>query len=308
MAPFVHTALFYRGTDEYLAGTVPFVRAALAAAEPVLVAVAEPWIEVLAAALDDHAADVRFLDMRLAGRNPGKIIAWILHPFVEEYAGRRVRIIDEPVWAGRTAAEYPACVQHEALVNLAFAGREATVLCTYDAKRLPPGALADAAATHPVLVDLDIHAPSPSYTDPDAVVAAYNQPLPEPVADPAALDFAGPDLAPVRQFVSGQARRAGLARRRVGDLQTAANELATNAVAHGGGGGEVRVWRDAGQVVCEVRDRGRATGRLAGRVLPPPDSVSGRGLVLVNYLCDLVRIHTAPHGTAVRLYLDLGDR
>ena len=34
---FVHPALFYRNTDEYLAGTVGFVNAGLAAGEPVLV-------------------------------------------------------------------------------------------------------------------------------------------------------------------------------------------------------------------------------------------------------------------------------
>ena len=37
--PFVHPALFYAGPDEYLAGTVPFIEAGLAAGEPVMVAV-----------------------------------------------------------------------------------------------------------------------------------------------------------------------------------------------------------------------------------------------------------------------------
>ena len=67
----------------------------------------------------------------------------------------------------------------------------------------------------------------------------------------------------------------------------------------------MRVWRVDHQVVCEVRDRGMAEHRLTGLVPPAPDSLGGRGLVLVNYLCDLVRIHTGPEGTAVRAYLDL---
>ena len=49
----------------------------------------------------------------------------------------------------------------------------------------------------------------------------------------------------------------------------------------------------------------QAEGPLAGLVPPAPESLGGRGLVLVNYLCDLVRIHTGPEGTAVRAYLDL---
>jgi hypothetical protein len=40
--PFTHPALFYRGADEYLAGTIPFVRTGLAAGEPVAVAVPGP--------------------------------------------------------------------------------------------------------------------------------------------------------------------------------------------------------------------------------------------------------------------------
>ncbi|OXM61064.1 MEDS domain-containing protein, partial [Amycolatopsis vastitatis] len=49
--PFVHPALFYRGADEYLAGTVPFIRSGLAAGEPVAVAVPGPNLALLRAEL-----------------------------------------------------------------------------------------------------------------------------------------------------------------------------------------------------------------------------------------------------------------
>jgi len=271
-----HEAMFYRGDDEYLAGTVPFVDAALAAREPVLVAVPAPRLRRLRVALGRRAAGVRFVDMTSVGRNPGKIIPWVLHAFLEEHAGHPVRIIGEPIWAGRSADEYPACVQHEALINVTFAGSGLRILCPYDMKALAG----------------------------DVLDAVFNQPLAEPVPAPAALDFDTPRMPEVREFVTVHATRAGLPARRARDLQLAANELATNAVTHGGGTGRLRVWRAAGQVVCEVRDHGTATARLAGRTLPGPDSISGRGLALVNYVSDLVRIHTDPHGTTVRLYLD----
>ena len=299
-----HEAMFYRGDDEYLAGTVPFVDAALAAREPVLVAVPAPRLRRLRVALGRRAAGVRFVDMTSVGRNPGKIIPWVLHAFLEEHAGHPVRIIGEPIWAGRSADEYPACVQHEALINVTFAGSGLRILCPYDMKALAGDVLDDAACTHPVLVEADDRWDSPSYTDPDVVVAVFNQPLAEPVPAPAALDFDTPRMPEVREFVTVHATRAGLPARRARDLQLAANELATNAVTHGGGTGRLRVWRAAGQVVCEVRDHGTASARLAGRTLPGPDSISGRGLALVNYVSDLVRIHTDPHGTTVRLYLD----
>ncbi len=302
---FVHEALFYRDADEYRAGTLPFVRAALDAREPVLVAVPGPRIDIIAAALGELAVEVRFLDMTRAGRNPGKIIPWVLHAFVEEHLGKPVRIIGEPIWAGRSVDEYPACVQHEALINVAFAGREASILCPYDAYALPADALADATCTHPVLVDVDIRKSSSTYLDPDEIVAAYNRPLSEPGPDSVTLAFNATTLGTLRRFVAVHAGRTGLSRRRVSDLQLAVNELATNAIVHGGGQGELRMWPTARRYVCEVRDRGRALARLAGRVPPTLDSISGRGLVLVNYVADLVRIHTAPDGTAVRLYLDV---
>jgi anti-sigma regulatory factor (Ser/Thr protein kinase) len=302
---FVHEALFYRDTGDYLAGTVPFIEAALARREPVLVAVPRSRIDLLSGALGGYAARVRFLDMTHAGRNPGKIIPWVLHAFLEEHAGGPVRIIGEPMWAGRSADEYPACVQHEALINVAFAQSVLTILCPYDQARLPTGVIADAACTHPVLIDVDARRDSPTYTDPADVVAVFNQPLTEPAADTPVLDFDAPGLPSVREFIAVHAGRAGLPEQRIADLQLAANELATNAITHGGGVGRLRAWRVAGQLVCEVRDRGRADARLAGRTLPGPDSTSGRGLALVNYVSDLVRIHTGPDGTAVRLFLDL---
>jgi anti-sigma regulatory factor (Ser/Thr protein kinase) len=305
VASLVHEALFYRTADGYRAGTVPFVERALDGGEPVLVAVPGPRIGLISRALGARAGRVRFLDMTRAGRNPGRIIPWILHAFLDEHAGRRVRIVGEPVWAGRSVDEYPACVQHEALINVAFAGQVASILCPYDAAALPPWVLHDAACTHPVLVDAWERTDSPRYTDPDDVVAAFNHPFPEPDPHTPTLDFDTPSLPLVREFVAYYAERAGLAYRRVGDLQLIVNELASNAIVHGGGAGQVRIWPADHQVICEIRDRGRAEGPLAGMVPPAPDSLGGRGLVLVNYLCDLVRIHTRPDGTAVRVYLDL---
>jgi anti-sigma regulatory factor (Ser/Thr protein kinase) len=302
---FVHEALFYRDADEYEAGTVPFIRAALDAGEPVLVAVPGPRIDIIDTALGIDAIHVRFVDMTTAGRNPGKIIPWVLHAFLEEHAGKLVRIIGEPIWAGRTADEYPACVQHEALINVAFEGRDAAILCPYDAYALPADMLADATYTHPVLVDVNVRRDSPSYLHPDDIVAAYNRPLPEPGPDALTMAFNASTLGLLRRFVAVPAVRAGLSPRRVADLQLAVNELATNAIIHGGGHGEVRLWSVERRFVCEVRSRGRARGRLAGRVPPAVDGTSGRGLALVNYVSDLVRIHTTATGTAVRLYLDI---
>ncbi|MFI0542595.1 anti-sigma factor RsbA family regulatory protein [Streptomyces sp. WSLK1-3] len=303
--PFTHPALFYRDEQEYLAGVVPFVHKALAAGEPVAVAVPTENLRLLKAEIGAEK-DVRFLDMREAGRNPGRIIPGVLRAFADaQQADTRVRIVGEPVWAGRSATEYPACVQHEALINAAFRGREVTILCPYDTGRLAPQAVADAHATHPVVVDAGSGREEASRRyDVEGALARCNTPLP-PAPDVAAHAFVADVLGEVRHLASDAAGRFGLVRPRLDDLALAVAELTTNSVVHGGGSGLLRVWAEDGHVVCEVRDRGHLTDPLAGRRPPSRDRQGGRGLLMVNLVADLVRVHTGPEGTTVRCWFAL---
>ena len=301
--PFVHEAVFYRDDAGYVSGVVPFIQDGLRCGEPVLVAVPAANVDLVRSALGPKAAQVRFVNMAEAGRNPGRIIPGVLHAFISAHAARHPRVVGEPIWAGRSVAEYPGCVQHEALINAAFAGIPASILCPYDAARLGRAVLADAARTHPVLVDGDRREASHEYAEPDAVVAAFNRPLPEPGVPPVSTTVDRDALGALRRLVAEFAASVGLHPARIADLQLAVNELATNSITHAGGSGTVRLWREDGHLVCEVRDKGRFTPRLAGRIPPPVSSEHGRGLLLVNHLCDLVQTYTGPDGTAVRLHL-----
>ncbi|MGI5404499.1 anti-sigma factor RsbA family regulatory protein [Streptomyces sp. CA-135486] len=298
---FVHPALFYRGSQEYLAGTVPFIQEGLAAGEPVAVAAPGSNLELLRAELGESAEAVRFIDMKEAGRNPGRIIPKVLRAFADAHPTGRVRIIGEPIWPGRTPDEYPACVQHEALINIAFRERDVTIVCPYDAAGLDAAVLADAYATHPVVVDGGREEHSDTY-DPDRAVAAYNQPLARPLRAHA-FTFDAERLPDARDFAVERAQHLGLAGKRLGDFALAVAELTTNSVVHGGGSGSLWVWGEGGQVLCEVRDSGQLTDPLAGRRPPLRDQLGGRGLLMVNYLTDLVRVHTSPEGTAIRFHL-----
>ncbi|WNZ14207.1 anti-sigma factor RsbA family regulatory protein [Streptomyces sp. 11x1] len=301
--PFVHPALFYRGREQYTAGTVPFLRAGLSAGEAVAVAVPGPNLELIRAAMGARAAEIEFLDMTRVGRNPGRIISGVLRAFADAHPAGRVRIIGEPIWADRSAVEYPACVQHEALINAAFQGRHVTILCPYDADALAPETLADAHLTHPVVIDAGVERISEAY-DPERAVAHYDRPLAHP-AGAASLAFDADALPWARSFAVQEARQLGLTGDRLQDLTLAVAELTTNSVVHGGGTGTVRVWAEGPQLVCEVHDRGRLTDPLAGRRPPARDQLGGRGLLLVHYVADLVRLHTTEAGTTVRFYLDL---
>ncbi|MFE6521024.1 anti-sigma factor RsbA family regulatory protein [Streptomyces sp. NPDC057794] len=303
LEPFVHPAFFYRDEQEYLDVTVPFVRDGLAAGEPVAVAVPAENLALVRDALGEDAAAVRLLDMREAGRNPGRIIPGVLRAFADgQPDGRRVRIIGEPIWAGRSATEYPACAQHEALINAAFRGSTATILCPYDTRGLPEHVLADAHATHPVVIAEGSRTArdSAAYAPAD-VVDRYNEPL-DPVAGALTFAFDAESLPQARHLAVGEAARLGLTGVKREDLALATAELTTNSVVHGGGTGVLRVWSEDGHVVCEVRDEGRLADVLAGRRPVPRDQRGGRGMLLVNLIADLVRVHRGDRGTTVRCW------
>ncbi|MEU6368663.1 anti-sigma factor RsbA family regulatory protein [Streptomyces sp. NPDC046931] len=299
---FAHPALFYRGAEQYTAGTVPFVLAGLAAGEPVAVAAPPDRLQLIKDGLGARADEVHFVDMTEAGRNPGRIIPGVLRGFADAHGDGRVRIIGEPIWPGRTTVEYPACVQHEALINAAFIGREVTILCPYDAVGLKGNVLDDAWATHPLVIDEDGETASALY-DPEGAVARYNETL---AAPPGAETFAfqgSGQLSEAREFAVGHGGRMGLSRPRLEDLALAVAELTTNSVIHGAGRGTLRIWLEGEHVVCEVHDAGRLIDPLAGRRPQAPSRPGGRGLLLVNHLADLVRMHTGDPGTTIRFYL-----
>ena len=300
---FVHEALYYGDLDEYLTGTLPFVREGIAQGEAVLVAVPEPRLGELRAALGTAIADVHFIDMADAGRNPNRIIPWVLRAFVDEHHPRRVRIIGEPIFTGRTPDEIGPCVQHEALINVAFAGVDTAILCPYDVAQLP--SIVDYAEhTHPVVVERDGRRRPGDYRLPTDVVDLHNRPLPEPDAIDEALVFDVPRLGALRRVVARHASGAGLPPERVADAQVAVSEVATNALTHGGPGiATLRAWSDPARVVYEIRGAGMIEDPMAGRIVPPADAPSGRGLLVANRLCDLIQTHTLLSGTVTRLHL-----
>jgi anti-sigma regulatory factor (Ser/Thr protein kinase) len=302
MVDFVHEALFYRDPGQFLAGTVPFVLDGLEMGEPVLVAVPQRNVDLIKAELGAKAEAVEFLDMTTAGRNPGRIIPGVLTTFANTHP-TPVRIIGEPIWAGRSAVEYPACVQHEALINTAFHGRRAAILCPYDTAQLAPDRVRDAERTHPVLVEDGRRWPSERYDDPVQTAEDFNQPLPAPPADAERIRFDLHGLLAIRRRVTDYGANAGLSEDQVEDLVLAVNELTTNSVLHATGGGELLVWREGPSVVCEVRDRGKLSNPMVGRLKPLPNTRGGYGVVMVNLLCDLVRIHSHERGTTIRVHV-----
>ncbi|MEU4688993.1 sensor histidine kinase [Actinoplanes sp. NPDC023714] len=306
-AEFEHPGLLYHDPDEYVKVTAAFVEEEVEAGNPALVAVPGANLVLLREALRDCGDAVTFADLAVAGRNPGRIIPELLLRFADAHRGHRIAVVGEPIWPGRTAVEYPACGLHEALMNAIFAGRDATVLCPYDATGLDQDRLRDAWLTHPVMITSGGRRPSPWYADPFTAAAFFNRPLPPvpPAAVTLPFSVVG-ELGLIRRFVTGHGRAAGLHPDALDDLVVAVNELAENTILHTPAGGTVALWCEDGVVVCQIDDTGQLTDPLAGRIPPPVTTEGGRGLLLANQLCDLVRMHAHPAGTSIRVHMALG--
>jgi len=297
-----HIALFYRTRAEYLDAATAFLAAGLDAGEPGFAAVPGPALRALRGALGPAAGRIVFADMTEMGRNP----AWIL-PRVQDFlgasGGRPVRYIGEPIWPGRSVAEIREATRHEALLNLAFGLVPASVLCPYDEGRLGAQVLLDAGRTHPEIQHGGTITRSAGYGGP-ALPPELGQPLPPPPARAGTYPFGG-NLSEVRRLVSELARAVGLPPLRARDLVLAVSEVTANTIQHAGGHGVVRIWHDAREVVCEVRDDGHITDPLAGRLHPSPRAPGGHGLWIVHQACDLVELRSGPAGTTIRLHMSL---
>ena len=298
-----HEALFYRGDEEFLAGTVPLVRDAMDANAAVLVAVPRPRAAALKLALGGEAEGVTFAEMEELGRNPGRIIgAW--RDFIRKHAGGHAPAlgIGEPIWPERTEAELVECQRHETLLNLAFSPDIPwTLLCPYDTKRLAPEVIEAARRNHPHVCEHGESRRSETF----ARSIPGPEPLPPPSAEPTVLRFSYGDLAFVREFIGDRAKEQGFGPPRVADLVLAVDELATNTLRYARGEGVLRTWRDNGSLLVEVTDEGHIADPLAGRDLPPPEEIGGRGLFLVNQLCDLVQLRSSPEGSVIRIHMHL---
>jgi anti-sigma regulatory factor (Ser/Thr protein kinase) len=299
-----HAALLYASPGEFADDVAGFVQAAAQAGDPVLVACAGPGLDLLRPRLDGHGGLVAWADMRGIGLNPARLIDRI-RLFAGQHRGRGIWCVHEPAWPARSPEELREVIRHEALVNLALAGVPVSVLCPYD-MRLGTGLIASVGRTHPELRRGGRRWPSSSYED-GTVPKECDLPLSAPPARAETRRYRA-DLAGMRDFTASRARRAGLAPHRVRDLVIAVGELAANTFAHTSGPGTLTLWATDSEVICQVSDSGQITDPLAGRLKPDPAKPGGgRGLWIVQQVCDLAEIHTSPVGTTTRLHMRLNS-
>jgi anti-sigma regulatory factor (Ser/Thr protein kinase) len=300
-AGFEHETLFYRSEPEFLDGVLPFVREGLARGEAVVVALPQPRLALLGAALAGDADRVELLDMGAVGANPARIIAvWEAAVQRHAAAGAGLRGVGEPAHAGRRHAELAECQLHELLLNTAFDdGPPWRLLCPYDATALPKAVCAGAVASHPLVHTPEGRTVNSAFAG--GPLPSFTTPLPAPPAAVLRGGFGRGDVPTVRRTVIQFARSCGLDADQVDALAVAVTELATNSVRHGGGTGTLAMWSEPGAAIVEVSDSGHLADPLTGRRRPVLSQEGGRGIYLVNQLCDLVQLRSSPRGTAVRI-------
>jgi anti-sigma regulatory factor (Ser/Thr protein kinase) len=115
--------------------------------------------------------------------------------------------------------------------------------------------------------------------------------------------FEAGDIALIRRLVSDHLALTGLNSSRRQDLILAIDEIATNAVRHGGGRGLLELWLTAGRLCFRITDQGPGMGSDSAAatpaMAPAPTQLGGRGLWIARQVVDEITITTGADGTAV---------
>lgn len=251
-------------------------------------------------ALGSEAERVKFVDMGRLGANPARILpAW--REFVDQYDGRPVRGIGEPIWPGRRSAELVESQLHEALLNVAVEPEiPLWLVCPYDAEQLPPDIVEEAHRSHPVIVECDQFQGSASYSGRPHVDTMFSAELPGLTGEPIITTIQPGNAERLEAYVRLETYVSGLSAGQAAALAEAAQQVALGSIHRGAAELTVGIWNEPDAVICEVADQTVLADPLHGRRLPIPDE--HEGLWRANQLCDLVQLRSTPYGTTVRLH------
>lgn len=298
---FDHDAFVYEADDDYVGTLAPLILAALESGDDVHAVVPPRNAELLRAALPHQAAaDMTFIDARQWYRRPAKTLTQYDDVLVG-LGGRAAFVVGE-VQFGTTPRQWLAWTRYESVLNHALAHHPAHVICPYDRRRLAPQVIDWATQSHPHLVGRSACVSSTGYRTPQDLLTELPLEV-EPPERPADTELDAADVRTVRHAVENSATDAGFDDERAAELVMAVNEIATNALVHGGGPATVRLWSEPGELTCVIADSGPGVHEpLAGYHRPEHGSPNGYGLWLARQFFDFCSL-TRPElgGTQVTL-------
>jgi transcriptional regulator with XRE-family HTH domain len=168
----IHQVLVYRDDDSFLAAAGPFLAEGAERSEALLAVTTARNIAALREWLGKGADQVAFAEAAIWYGSPASAMN-AYRAFLDESQVQRsgwMRIVGEPVWAGRSQEEIREWNQYESLVNLAFGSLPVSVLCPYDERSVDPDIVETARLTHPRILEGREVVDNPSYQDPGEFV------------------------------------------------------------------------------------------------------------------------------------------
>ena len=300
---FVHRAGFYCSEAELLGIAVPIVEDALNRNVPVAAICSTHTEGKLRESLGGTAGLIHLPQPEIQLRHSGQAVVT-----------RRARQLRELTdWAGsvevivehdphRPGVDVAAWVEEEAAMNVALTMLPITMTCLYPGA--PHGGAPNAVCwNHMQLIGADgMVRDNLEVRSPAQVLAAEPVPAPADLGLPhQEMSFTPWQLIELRKAVSEATNALGVSEDRAQDFVLAVNEVASNAVEHGYGVGELHIWRNQDELVCEVHNSGPLTEPLPGLRPPHPNSARGRGMWIARQLCDLLHVWADHNGTHVRL-------
>jgi transcriptional regulator with XRE-family HTH domain len=165
-----HKALLYGAEDELADTAGPFLEGGVERSEAVLALTTKENIERLRAQLGPAAKRVDFVESEAWLTSPSSALERFMAFSNAKLEGGApwIRILGEPIWAGRSDAEVRLWTRFESLFNLVFAAWPMTALCPYDERSVQPEIARQACVTHPQTIRSGVTASSADYIDPSA--------------------------------------------------------------------------------------------------------------------------------------------
>jgi transcriptional regulator with XRE-family HTH domain len=164
-----HSAFQYRADDRFRTSMGSFLAEGIERSEALLAVTTPSNIELLAEGLGKDARNVEFVDASGWYSTPVAALE-AYRSFADaklERGAPWVRILGEPIWAGRSDSDVRLWTRYESLFNLVLSAYPLTVVCPYDERTVAPEIVRQAHLTHPHMVGDDGLAKSPVYADPN---------------------------------------------------------------------------------------------------------------------------------------------
>jgi transcriptional regulator with XRE-family HTH domain len=160
-----HRALLYDTERAFAEGAGGFLLEGIERSEATLVVTDKGNLEILRDQLGGEASRVELVDSAKALASPEaalELFTGFLNDRVQQ-GDEWMRVVAEPIWAGRSKPEVRLWTRFESLINLLLGGSPMSVLCPYNLRVVPPAILRDAHATHPKVTEGGKVTDSPDY-------------------------------------------------------------------------------------------------------------------------------------------------